>query len=558
MKKISAVTSLFRNIRRIMSDAVETIESAPFSLGSFSLSFTALIVIRLLVESGVSGFRTEGLAFLFFGFSHTFLFFLFAFLLFLPIARIAGATSWQRAVNLILFGFLVVLTPPIVDKIIFGDRMFWSFYELDGLYGLISRFFHFFGDTPDIGMTYGARAEVAIMSVGLGLYAWFRSRKATKALGVSLLSYAVFFILGTFPSYVAIVALAPSQGILGVTELNVAGFTLSPKSFLGHEMADPRTALGIRMSIIYALLVSVTVGVFLYRVSKKTFLALIRNVRWPQIFWHGGLLLLGGGLAALYAGARLRFDFFETLGVLLLAGAVESAWLASVVFNDIADRRIDEKTNRDRPLPARTISATLYREIGILFFAASILFAGIVSMKAMLLILTYQAIAFLYSSPPFRLKRFPIIATVLSAAAGMSVILAGFSAVSQSSDISPVPATILAFLAIAYAVTIPLKDFKDIEGDRKDGVFTVPVILGTEKARAVIGTALFLCYVASPIVLHEPKLAIPSILFGTLSFLSVARAGRKQNKRETFRALPAWNMLIITVYGLIATIVLLT
>jgi 4-hydroxybenzoate polyprenyltransferase len=548
---------ILKKTEKIIKNVLEAIEGAPFSLGAFALSFLALILIRLLVEASVRGFSAEGFAFWFFEFSHTFLFFLFAFLCFLPVARLAGASNWSRAAHLLFFGFLIIWTPPILDKIIFGDQLVWSFYELGGLADLGRDLFSFFGDTPDMGITQGVRIEIALMTVGLGAYTFFRSRDILRSVGIMILTYLVFFILGTVPSYLAILALAPSQGFLGVSEPEIAGYVLTPKRFLSGDMADPRMSLSIRMSIVYALLSTLGIALFLRKSAKETFMALLRNTRFPQAIWHGGLTLLGMGLAVIFAGASLRLDLFEWLGILLLIVAVESAWLASVVVNDLADCRIDKRSNADRPLPSGVISETLYRTIGILFFVASLLFSGVVSMSAMLLLLAYQAIALLYSAPPFRLKRIPVVATLLSATAGILVLLAGFFTISPITDISPIPSVILGFLGIAYAVTLPLKDFKDIQGDKKDGVHTLPVLLGAERAKAVIGSALFLCYVASPLVLRESSLIFPALLFGAGAFALVARAEGKGTGWRSFRALPAVEMTLIVVYGILTAILLL-
>lgn len=547
------VTSFKRSLLAI----TETVETAPLSLGGFTMTFFAVILVRLLVESATNLFVSQPLGYCLYEFSHTFLFFLFSFLLFLPIVRLAGATSWSRAVNVLLVGFLVIWTPPVIDKIIFGDQAFWSFYQFDGLPALASDYFRFFGGSPNIGITYGVRIEVALMSVGLGLYALVRSRKPLKALGIALLSYTAFFVLGTFPSYVAIAALASHKGILNVTGADIAGYMISPRRFFGTEIADPRMSLGLRMSFIYAILSVLQVGAFLFAYSKKTFVTLLQNVRWPQTIWHGGLLFLGGGLAMLYAGADPDFGLFEILSVIVMIAAVESAWLASIIGNDLSDRAIDAETNPDRPLVRHTVPESLYRQIGISFFIVSILFSSIVNLKAALFLFAYQAIAWAYSMPPLRLKRIPIVATALSAAAGITVLLAGYAVLSPINDLAPVPFSLLSFLFVCYAVTIPLKDFKDIEGDRKDGVRTIPVILGAERARTLIGSALFACYVASPVVLHEVGLLVPSVLFGSLAFLTVRRAGRKQAYWSSFRALPAWNMLLVTVYGIITALILL-
>lgn len=543
-------------MKKLLLRTVESVEASPFSLPGFAFAFLAVIFIRLLVETGVNAYRSESHTFLFYEFTHTFLFFLFAFTLFLPVMRFAGAASWARATNLLLFGFLIIWTPPLIDTWIFHGQTFWSFYELDGLRGLFHRFFTFFGDTPDIGITYGVRFEVAVMSVGVGLYAFFRSGRLLKALAATLLSYSVFFVLGTFPSWITIAVLAPTHGIFSVSELHIAGYMLSPERLFERYIGDIRGTLNVKMSLIYAILIILSIGSTLYAISRKTFVALLRNVRFPQALWHGGLLLLGGGLAMIFADAKPEFGFFEILAILLLVAAVESAWIASVIGNDLADTRIDEKTNPDRPLPTHAIDRKLYAEIGVLFFLASILFSSIVSFKCMLFLLAYQALAWIYSMPPMRLKRIPILATALAAGAGMTVLFAGYFAVAPETDARAIPLSILAYLFVAYAVTLPLKDFKDIAGDKADGVFTIPVLLGTERARVLVGSALFLMYAISPVLLREPRLLVPAILFGSLSFWSVVRAERSGKRWGTFRMLPAWNMVFIVVYGLIVGLVL--
>ncbi len=551
------IRSAARNIMKLASSMLETVESAPLSLGNFSITFTMIIIVRILVDFGTQSFRSEPLSYILYEFSHTYLFFLFSFLMFLPIIRLAGASSWRRGANLLLVGFLIIWTPPVIDKLIFGNGLYWSFYELDGIKGLIVNFFRFFNDNPSIGITYGVRAEVAIMSIGLGLYAFKKSKEISRACGIAVLSYLAFYILGTFPSYIAIPALAAHKGLFAVTNIDIAGLMLSPKSFFGNVFADPRMTLGYRMSLVYSLLITFSLGVFLFKSSKKTFFALLRNVRWPQVIWHGGLLFLGGGIAVLYAGAEPDFSLFEILSIIVMAVAVECAWLASVIGNDLADRRIDAISNPNRPVPMHSITETLYRHIGIIFFATSLLFSAIVNIKAALFLLAYQAIAWMYSMPPLRLKRVPVLATALSALDGIMVLLAGYTVLSPVQNITPIPFSLLVYLFVCYAVTLPLKDFKDIAGDRSDGVFTIPVIFGEERARFLIGSALFACYVASPLVLHEVGLFLPSLLFGSLAFISVRRAGQNNNKWSSFRSLPAWNIAFVTLYGLITVTILL-
>ena len=233
------IRSAARNIMKLASSMLETVESAPLSLGNFSITFTMIIIVRILVDFGTQSFRSEPLSYILYEFSHTYLFFLFSFLMFLPIIRLAGASSWRRGANLLLVGFLIIWTPPVIDKLIFGNGLYWSFYELDGIKGLIVNFFRFFNDNPSIGITYGVRAEVAIMSIGLGLYAFKKSKEISRACGIAVLSYLAFYILGTFPSYIAIPALAAHKGLFAVTNIDIAGLMLSPKKFFRERFRRP-------------------------------------------------------------------------------------------------------------------------------------------------------------------------------------------------------------------------------------------------------------------------------------------------------------------------------
>lgn len=159
---------------------IRAIEREPFSLPFFCVAFLSLIFCRIGVESFLDFFAPQPLDFLFFEFTHTFLFFLRLLSFLIPVVRFAGAPSMASTVNILLFGFLIILTPPIIDTIVFHGSTFWSFYKFDSLSGLAWRFLTFFGDRPDVGITYGVRAEVAFVTIGLGVVYLHRLSKTTS------------------------------------------------------------------------------------------------------------------------------------------------------------------------------------------------------------------------------------------------------------------------------------------------------------------------------------------------------------------------------------------
>ncbi len=539
-------------LRRILF----SIETSKTSLGLWMVAFLCLILSRLLVESWLFGFESRPALFLWYEFTHNFLFFLLSFLLFLPLFQYFARVSLSVASNMLLFGFLVILLPPVIDFLVSDGKGLWSFYIFDGFFGLVSRYFTFFGDRPDMGITYGVRVEVALVTIFFGYYVFLKTKQYLRAFCAGLSSYTLLFFLGTFPSWAAMVVLGISDGRWMLRAPDVAGVFLSPLSFFSRDLVDPRSLLNVKMSLVYATLLPCVLGIWLLWRHRTVFLALFRNARLPQAVYHAGLLFVGMGLAVIFSHPKLSFGLFDILAIALLVVAVVSAWLASVVPNDCFDTAIDCETNPARPLPSGAIARSMFAAIGAGFFATSLLFAALVSMKGALFLLLYQAIAWGYSSPPFRLKRFPVVASCVSAVASVLIVFLGFTTLSPDGTLTTLPVSLVFLFLFAYAVSIPLKDFKDIEGDAKDGVWTLPVVLGVERAKLAIGAGIFFSYLASVFVFRAPALFVPALLFGGASFWAVSLMQAKTG-RLTYRSVLWWILGLASAYGFWAVGVLL-
>lgn len=535
---------------RLLKKIVIIIEKQPFSLPLFCTTFLALILLRIGIESALGSFESQSFSFLFFEFAHTFLFFLFAFLCLLPIVRFTGVSSLTRAANLLLFGFLIILTPPVVDAIVFHGGISWSFYKFDSLSGLLLRFFTFFGDRPDIGITYGVRFEVFMVIIGIGLSAYLHTRKRARVLLAMLTAYLILFILGTFPSYLTLLIQGLEKGLLSITASDIAGLFLSPTELFSQHGLDIRSTLNIKMSLWYASLLIIALPVLIFYFFRPLFRALFRNARWPQVFYHGGLLFLGGLLAWHFATPTVLWSHFHFLSIFILVSAVECAWFASVIVNDCFDITIDEQTNPNRPLISKTIDPLTYRTIGWLLFFASIFLAALVNFSATLILILYQAIAWIYSAPPFRLKRVPVLATFLAGIDGILILLIGFMLISPQHTFALLPPTILIFLFLAYTFALPIKDFKDIAGDRSDHVLTFPVLLGEERARLVFGSIFFLLFIMSVFTLHLYTAFFSALIFGSASF-GIIQIARTQHPWCSYTRLPWYLLSLITGYGCI-------
>lgn len=535
--------------------ALSVIENTPLSLLSFSGAFLGLILLRLTIEGSLGSFTSQTFTFVFFEFSHTFLFFLFAFSLFLPLLAYLNKDTLTHTANLLLFGFLIILTPPIIDTIILGQGHFWSFYEFDGLKGLWTRYWTLFGDSPEIGITYGVRFEVVLMTLLSFALVWIKTQSILRALIGGILIYSLFFILGTFPSWITLLLHLPGH-FLQVTDLSVAELFLTPEPILGRDPNDLRSVLNIKMSLWYALLLLPTVAILFFRHHSRHWLALYHNARFPQVFYHGGLVLLGALLAYHFENLSLPSNHFSYLALFLLTVSAVLAWLASVVVNDLYDIAIDHETNTHRPLLTHSIDKHSYLVYGVLFFCFSLLLAGIVSSQALALVFSYQVCAWLYSAHPFRLKRFPLIATLLASFASLLLLVAGYLSVSEAHNLKALPIILFLYLLGIFALALPIKDFKDRAGDARDGVYTLPVLLGETWAKRVMGTFLFLIFAVSPFVLNRHDLLVPAILFGSAAFWVIQNGSAEKGAFFQYQKFALFFFLLVFFYGALVTLTL--
>jgi len=282
-----------------------------------------------------------------------------------------------------------------------------------------------------------------------------------------------------------------------------------------------------------------------YLAEKNKFFAVIKNLRYPQMAYHAGLFFLGIGLGFLNFRDSFGISIFSLVIMLNLVISVWLAWLASVVANDIYDLEIDRISNPDRPLPKEIFAVSEYTQFGIVCFLLSLLGGITVGFNFFALLLVYQIIAWFYSAPPFRLKKFPGVATFVSSLASLMVLFLGYIIMSSDQTIYALSWRIILLLVICYTIAIPIKDFKDIEGDKKYGIWTIPVIFGEKNARLIVAIAHFCSYILSVFFLNEMKLFFWAIVFGVINYAIVI--SKKIDPRRIFW----WVLVTVAIYLLI-------
>ena len=497
---------------------LQKIESYPLTLTGWLTVFSVIIALRMLGENLLNGFADKSLSFFIGSALAAWLFFAFSYLIVLIFLTFWLKEAIKKVANVLLWGFLLAIFPPIIDKVWCGQNFCWSFYAFDSLNGLLIRFFAFFGNNAAIGITYGVRVEVALATLFVMIYAYIKQKKAIKAFLAGLFTYIILFVLGSFPSWLAYLYFLPKKGLFSVQSFDIAGLFLTPVSYFSITETDFVNALNVKMNLIYAYLLVFVVIFFFWLYFRDKFWPVMKNIRWVQIFIHAGLIATGAGLGAFYFPNNLNINVFSFFAISNLILAAIFAWLASVFLNDQVDLEIDKMTNKQRPLATGVLTSEDYRQLFWICFVFSLILAITVGAKFFLVLLVYQAIGWIYSAWPFRIKRFPIVASFLSSLALALLFMSGFMLLSDGQNITRFPHQVFWLLILAFTISLPIKDLKDIEGDRSDDVWTIPVLLGETWARFAIGLGIFISYALSVIWLNAKILFLPAMILGALSF----------------------------------------
>jgi 4-hydroxybenzoate polyprenyltransferase len=165
-----------------------------------------------------------------------------------------------------------------------------------------------------------------------------------------------------------------------------------------------------------------------------------------------------------------------------LVASVYFLALATYLYNDLTDYDVDKVNNRDTISSQRKhYLQILYHTIG--FFVVSILLAFSINMQTGVGALIFLGLAVAYSHPKIQLKNMFVVKTIVTALGGFIASMMGSLAIQSVSYLAIISSTIVFLI---YFINGPLNDIRDLDGDRKGGRRTIPIVLGVNKSFAVI------------------------------------------------------------------------
>jgi 4-hydroxybenzoate polyprenyltransferase len=491
------------------------LKSVPITFESWVASVVGIILIRTFFEQ-FSSFQAGRFALIDpQTIIHYSIFYITTVISLSIILYIFAQTDTREVFTLATLGIPIILLPPIIDLAYAGIGGHWMSYLFVPASELFTRFLTFWGGHIDNGITLGIQVETFLGMVFCFTYVYLSRKDVWRAIGAGITFYLVLFLFASVPSLFALIgpeANSTSNTIVQqIFSSRIVTDNLHP-SFGASELALFDLGFNKLMTGIFTIIAILLVQLFFFLSAREKFIAVIKNSR-PERIFHFFLLFLFG--TALVHGTWFH-NWIDVMTYLLTFAAFKCAWIFSVCQNDIYDKNIDNVSNKDRPLVANVLSRSDLELVSRISLFFGFLCAYSASRYALFFVTFYTLVYFIYSNPPFRLKRFVLVNSFLVSLACLSVIMAGFFAVSTDKSILTFPPSLVLALIIFFTAVTNIRDIKDIDGDRADGIKTLPVLLGLKKAKMLVAGTICFFFLLIPTYFNIPYLYIPAIVASSL------------------------------------------
>ncbi|WP_306057412.1 geranylgeranylglycerol-phosphate geranylgeranyltransferase [Natronococcus wangiae] len=193
-------------------------------------------------------------------------------------------------------------------------------------------------------------------------------------------------------------------------------------------------------------------------------------------------------IGAFVAGGATTHPFEVTTAVAATGLAVG----AGNAINDYFDREIDRINQPDRAIPRGAVSPRGALVFSIVLFLGAVVLALLLPLPAVA-IAGINLVALVAYTEVF--KGLPGLGNALVAYLVGSTFLFGAAAVGEIG-----PAAVLFLLAAVATLTREIiKDVEDLEGDREEGLNTLPIAIGERRALLVATVLLVVAVLASPL-----------------------------------------------------------
>ncbi|MBN1755281.1 UbiA prenyltransferase family protein [bacterium] len=382
----------------------------------------------------------------------------------------ATGEDLKRIIRLVLASFVVVILAPILDLIISGGSGYNITYLLPEKHGnLWLRLITFFGNFSEKGITPGMRIEIGLVIIGSLIYFQVKSGKLLRSLVFTILTYLLIFFYCAIPY-----PLKAIVELLGMT--------------FGHSPLSYRNLF---------LLISFILAFFIVWKERRNFMIpIFKDIRPARLMHFLVMFGMGYFMAHKFSPEPIRINQDTLISGSLALISIAGAWLFSVMTNNIQDQNIDRISNPGRPLTAGIIHPETYKQISWLILILTLVLSLSVNFAMMFFVLLFMCNYYLYSMPPFRLKRLTFISKIVISLNSFIMVVMGYYFAGNTAKTMPLfPGKLALYFLIFITGVMNFIDLKDYEGDKAAGIKTLPVIFGPENSKMIIGAFFMAAYI---------------------------------------------------------------
>jgi homogentisate phytyltransferase/homogentisate geranylgeranyltransferase len=499
------------------------------SIGQWIAGFLGVVFVRFLLESISSPAPSGMMPTDTYTLVHYGLFFLALVVGLMVIIGFFGK-NYRESGKFILFIFPIMWIAPIVDIALSRSGFMMSY-----IYALPKELFMDFLRLaiflPVAGTTIGMHVQIFIFFVAIGYYIWKRTGNPGRVALALASSYTYLFILGALPSLIYIAAHIGNAGHDPVNILYYLNDIILHSNIFHNTLHETAQSVSpyrffqlgfdkLLSQILFLISIAATTAYFAAAAPEKL-KTILKNMRPHRILYYV-LPLIMSMMYAYFIGLGSFSSWADALGVVCLLVSAFGMWMYSVHMNDMHDVGIDKISNADRPLVRNAVTSEDMRNSGYAYLAMAVVGSWCAGFYPFFFILVGTAIAYIYSAPPLRLRQFPLISSFTLAAAVLCATLSGFFFASADKLIHTFPTFVALGILVFFTLEVNFKDMKDMEGDEKNGVITVPVLFG-KNGTHVVGTCFALSFLVAPIFLSFYTLYIISIPVAILGYKAITR-----------------------------------
>jgi 4-hydroxybenzoate polyprenyltransferase len=234
---------------------------------------------------------------------------------------------------------------------------------------------------------------------------------------------------------------------------------------------------------------------------------------------------LAGAVIALAAPNPQPPSLFIVLPLVMGAAVAAILNAGSNTINQVYDLEADRVNKPNRPLPSGRLTVRKAWIFGLFCYVVALGLSWLIPNKQFFwVVLVGALLTYAYSAPPLRTKRFPWLANLTMALPrGCLVVVAGWAAVRDIWNAEPW--FIGAILGLYVFGASSTKDFSDMEGDKLQGVRTLPNVYGVEQSVYFIAPFFVVPFMLLPYGLLFGLLTGPPFLLSELSLILAAYGG---------------------------------